>query len=410
MKEPTKTFCILPWIHAATYNDGSALLCCVAQNSEKLNLNEMSLGEVWNSEHFKQARVAMLKGEKFYACQSCYKEEASGVRSHRQAENIHWYKELGEEYLRSLIEATAEDGTVHNDLVTLDLRLGNTCNLQCLMCRPRDSSKWVKDAKFLSENLITDARWDWKFKIQNYTTEEFEWYRNKNFLDNFYANASTIRHIIFGGGEPLYLKEHKEIIKKLVDLGYSNNIKLRYHTNGTIYDQEVVDLWGHFKFVEVMISVDGCKEINDYIRWPAKWIEIENNLRLYDQTGDNIDPKLLCTVQALNINHLPDFADWLLEQNYTKLSKKDHCGVFHSGTLHWPQYLCTKVLPKDYKALISQKLLAYADKNLDNKEIQKFRNQVEFMNSEDWSDKFDQTLDYLDTMDQRRGTCKSTVL
>lgn len=43
MKEPTKTFCILPWIHAATYNDGSALLCCAAQNSEKLNWNYLKM-------------------------------------------------------------------------------------------------------------------------------------------------------------------------------------------------------------------------------------------------------------------------------------------------------------------------------------------------------------------------------
>jgi MoaA/NifB/PqqE/SkfB family radical SAM enzyme len=247
MKAPTKTFCILPWIHAATYNDGSALLCCVAQNTENLNLNKMSLTEVWNSDHFKQARVMMLRGEQVPACDSCYKEEDAGIRSHRQAENQHWYKELGEEYLKSLVESTEVDGTVHNELITLDLRLGNTCNLQCLMCRPRDSSKWVKDAKFLSENLKTEAKWDWKYKIENYTTDEFEWYKNENFLKDFYAAASSIKHIIFGGGEPLYLKEHKEIIKKLVELGQAKHIKLRYHTNGTIYDEEVVELWKEFK-------------------------------------------------------------------------------------------------------------------------------------------------------------------
>ena len=62
--DKSETFCILPWTHIATWTDGSALLCCVAQNSHKLNFNKDSVDTIWNSEHFKDARVKMLKGEK----------------------------------------------------------------------------------------------------------------------------------------------------------------------------------------------------------------------------------------------------------------------------------------------------------------------------------------------------------
>jgi hypothetical protein len=404
---PSKTFCILPWIHAATYTDGTALLCCVAKSQPNhSDLNTQTLKQVWNGKMFKDARLKMLRGEEVDNCHSCYAEEAVGIHSHRLVENYVWYKKLGKEYLQGLIDGTKQDGSVPHDLITLDFRLGNTCNLQCVMCRPIDSSKWVKHAKILSEELTTDAKYDWKGKTENYIDSKFEWYKDPDFLEDFYNSASNIKHMIFGGGEPLYIKEHKEIIRQLVERGYSKNIELRYHTNGTIWDQEVADLWANFKRVEVMISIDGLGPINDYIRYPADWATIEKNLRLYDNSPKVIDPKILCTVQALNINNLPEFADWLIDQKFQKIGKTQGF-IFHPGILHYPMYLSTKALPEDVKAKISHKLNSYANNHLDNDQIQKFRQLVEFMNAEDHSFVFEQTLEYIHKLDELRSTDNS---
>jgi MoaA/NifB/PqqE/SkfB family radical SAM enzyme len=398
-KNLSKTFCILPWTHVATYNDGSALLCCVAKNTEDLNLNKMTFSEVWNSDHFKDARIKMLNGERVSACESCYKEEDAGVRSHRQVENHVWIKELGEEYINSIIDQTQEDGTVLTDMITLDLRLGNTCNLQCLMCRPRDSSKWLKDARILSETLQTDAKWDWKYKIQNYSTNEFNWYKDLEFLNNFYESANDIRHIIFGGGEPLYIKEHHEIIKELVKRGLSKNIKLRYHTNGTILNEEIIELWNQFQAVELMISIDGYDQINSIIRFPSVWEDIEENLKRYDKTEDNITVKILCTVQALNIMYLPEFIDWIKSQNYKKIVIDKDSYSFHCGTLHWPQYMTTKILPKELKEIISTKLISWVGDKGSYNIHKKVLDQISFMNSEDDEIKQTEFLEYIEKID-----------
>lgn len=388
----------------ASYTDGSALLCCISGAEQNLNYNKMSLNEVWNSDHFKSARQAMLEGRQFKNCITCYKEEEVGIHSHRQIENYIWKNKLGEEYINELISNTNPDGSVNNKWITLDLRLGNTCNLQCVMCRPIDSSKWVKHAIILKEELKTDVKWDWKHKVDSYSTNNFEWYKDPEFLKDFYESAPDLRHIIFGGGEPLYIKEHKEILKKLVDIGCSKNIELRYHTNGTIYDKEVIELWTKFKYVDVMISLDGGKDINDYIRYPADWDTIERNLHLYDNTPDNIDIKILCTVQALNIYYLPEFADWLLMQNYKKISKPRLDGIFHTGILHYPPYLCAKVLSPADKAKVTEKIHRYTDSNTDNPAIQRLKKLIDFMNSEDWSNLLPQTYEYLDKIDSLRGT------
>jgi organic radical activating enzyme len=393
----------------ASYTDGSALLCCISNSEKNLNFNSMSLDEVWNSEHFKSARVAMMTGQRFKNCAACYKEEAVGIRSHRQIENWIWKNKLGEDYIRDLVSKTELDGTLNSGWITLDLRLGNTCNLQCVMCRPIDSSKWVKHAIILKQELKTDARWDWAGKVDTYSTDNFEWYKNSEFLKDFYESAKDIKHIIFGGGEPLYIKEHKEILKQLVNSGESSHIELRYHTNGTIYDREVVDLWTKFKFVDVMISIDGAKEINDYIRYPADWDTIERNLHLYDQTPEMIGVKILCTVQALNIYYLPEFSDWLLKQNYKKISRPQLDGIFHTGILHYPQYLCAKVLPYKLKLKITEKIYNYAADNTDNPSIQRLKKMTDFMNSEDWSHLLPQFNEYINKLDELRNTNSSFI-
>lgn len=400
----SKTFCILPWTHIASYTDGSALLCCVANSDKSLDLNRMSLKDVWNSDHFKSARLSLLKGEQFKNCAACWKEEAVGIYSHRQIENHIWTKKLGEEAIREIVSKTNPDGSLDTDWITLDLRLGNTCNLQCVMCRPIDSSKWVKHATILKQELKTDAKWDWKHKIENYSTNNFEWYSDPEFLETFYSSASNLRHIIFGGGEPLYIKEHKAILKKLVEIDAAKNIELRYHTNGTIYDKEVVELWTKFKYVDVMISLDGAKEVNDYIRYPADWDTIERNLYLYDQTPSNIDIKILCTVQALNIFYLPEFADWLLNQHFKKISKPRLDGIFHTGILHYPPYLSVKVLPKHTKEAVTKKLTDYALIHSENSAIQRLKKMIDLMNSEDHSNLLPQTIEYLEKLDILRTT------
>lgn len=395
-------FCILPWIHAATHSDGSVILCCVAGNNRDLNLNKKTWSEIWNSDHFKSARLHMLEGTQFPACNSCWKEEAAGIRSHRQNENVYWSREIGEDELQTLVNSTKSDGSIDSDIITVDFRLGNTCNLQCIMCRPQDSSKWLQNAKSLAKELETDARWDWKHKA-NIILENFDWYKNQEFWDSFYETCGNIRHIIFGGGEPLLIKEHKNLIQELVNRGFSQNIEIRYHTNGTVLDENIIDLWTKFKKVEVMISIDGHKDVNDFIRYPADWTVLEKNLKLYDDTPDMIDPKILCTVQALNIEWLPEFSDWLLAQNYKKISKKHHGGMYHHGILHWPQYYCTKVLPKHVKERISNKLYDYSVKYKGNVCTDRFIGLIDFMNSQDWSDKLDQTYEVTSKIEELRG-------
>ena len=161
------------------------------------------------------------------------------------------------------------------------------------------------------------------------------------------------------------------------------------------------------KFVDIMISIDGAKEVNDYIRYPSDWETIRKNLELYDNTPSMIEVKILCTVQILNIFFLPELVNWLAVQNFKKISRVNLDGTFHPGILHYPKYLCVKALPKEIKNKVSEKLYKFARDNTDNPSIQRMLKIIDFMNSEDWSNIFDQTIEYIDKLDQLRGTDNS---
>jgi sulfatase maturation enzyme AslB (radical SAM superfamily) len=269
-------------------------------------------------------------------------------------------QKAGAHKIEELINETLPDGTYNTLPPTIDFRLGNVCNLQCVMCQPSDSSKWVVPSKKLSKVLESPIKFDWQYK-SNLDINQFDWAKQQSFWEDFYKIAPNIRHITFGGGEPLLVKEQKLLVKKLVDDNLAKNIELLYHTNCTIYDQELLDYWSNFKSVKLMLSIDGTDSVNSYIRRPANWDEIEQNLKLYDKTPDNIIVSINCTIQLANILNCVDFAKWLLDQKFKKVGVSTDGGIFFASLLHWPRYLSIQVLPAHIKETATTELLNFVN-------------------------------------------------
>jgi glutamate-1-semialdehyde 2,1-aminomutase len=109
-------------------------------------IKDQFVKEAWNSQDMRDIRLAMINGEKVEGCSTCYLQEESGRMSNRQQANNEWAWRLGENTLTETIKkALDNNGHVDNDLVYLDLRLGNLCNLKCRMCNPWNSSQIVKE-------------------------------------------------------------------------------------------------------------------------------------------------------------------------------------------------------------------------------------------------------------------------
>ena len=373
----TKTFCVLPWIHLATRPNGDMRLCCSANASgagidhtlgivktdtgEHLNFSNTTPMEAWNSEYMRSVRTTMMDGKIPTSCTKCFDEESKGVASKRIWETATWVERgIDPEHL---LNDTKYDGRVPNKLAYLDLRLGHTCNIKCVMCSPHDSSQWVKDWKQLYPNLKHDVvknqlQWD-KESFDN------KWHENPEFWKQLYKQIPNLKEVYFAGGEPLMIREHKKFIEEIVRQGYNNEIILRYNTNGILVDEELIDLWKHFKLVKVGVSIDAVGKRNNYIRFPTDWSKVEKNLHMLDNTPSNIQPSIATAIQIFNIKHLPDFVYWKLTQEFKKVNTQVSNGFLVGGglvnmhLLYIPTFLSIQMLPKADKDEVNDRFMSF---------------------------------------------------
>lgn len=370
----SKTFCVLPWIHLATRPNGDMRLCCTANASgagedhevglikmddgRTANFGKITPMQAWNSEYMKSVRTCMINGHIPASCKGCFDEEAQGVVSKRIWETATWEQDEGFD-LAELIKQTKEDGTVPEKLSYLDLRLGHTCNIKCVMCSPHDSSKWISDWQKLYPKIETpevkiQMQWD-KKEFNNF------WYEKGLFWDEIYAQIPNLRQVYFAGGEPLMIKEHKVFIEEIIRQGYQDKILLRYNSNGILVDNELIQLWSKFRKVKFAVSVDAAYERDNYIRYPTKFEDVERTLHLLDNTPDNIHVSIATAIQIFNIKHLPNFIKWKLDQKFNKMNIGLVGGVEMGGGLvnmhlvHIPTFLNITILPKDDKKEVKER-------------------------------------------------------
>ena len=368
------TFCVLPWIHLATRPNGDMRLCCTANASgagvdHEVGLVKMEDGkpanfarntplEAFNNDYMKSVRKTMLKGEIPASCTGCFNEEAQGIVSKRIWETATWMKDEGVD-IEELIAQTNEDGTVPEKLQYLDLRLGHTCNIKCVMCSPHDSSKWVADHKKLipvlqDPEVKRQMQWDRK-EFNN------KWHEKESFWKELYAQIPNLKQVYFAGGEPLMIKEHKMFIEEIIRQGYQDNVLLRYNSNGLLVDEELIELWSKFRKVKFAVSVDASFERDDYIRFPGKFAEVERTLHMLDNTPDNIHVSMATAVQIFNIKHIPDFLKWKVNSNFKKMNVGLINGVTMGGGLvnahlvHIPTFLNITILPEQDKQEVRER-------------------------------------------------------
>jgi len=416
----SKTFCPLPWIHLATRPNGDVRVCCTAnasgagktdnkevglvkQDGVNMNLRDHTIEEVWNSEQMRNTRLQMLNGEVPSSCRKCFEEEAKGIKSKRNWETEVWNERID---VQEIVDQTHDDGTLPVNIPYFDLRLGNLCNLKCIMCSPHDSSKWVKDwklqyPKYELIDLKQDQGWDPGF--------DYVWYKKSSFLDSVKNQAHHIKELYFAGGEPLLIPEHYAILQFMIDEGYAKDCILRYNSNATDISQRLLDMWEYFKEVKFNFSIDSVGEKNDYIRHPSKWDSIVSNMHLLDNTSDHITVNLACAVQLLNVHSLAELAQWKLDQNFKKINRAPYGGgIIGLHLVYLPSYLNVRVLPQDLKDQAADTISKFANSinthEFINSAYGKMRwlGLVDYMNSEDWSHKLPAAVQYLEICDKTR--------
>lgn len=442
---PSKTFCVLPWIHLSTRPSGEMRVCCTANASSvgktndkvhggqvgilktsdgrPANLNTSSLIDAWNNDYMKGVRRQMLDGEMPPSCLKCYKEEDAGHNSKRMWETAYWDKQID---IGEIIAQTNEDGSVPPNIIYLDIRMGTKCQLACVMCSPHDLSNWVKDWQKVYpqiENKALKETMVWDNKGQNHGAS-YNWHKhNPVFWDQLYDQIPNMKQLYFAGGEALVIEEDYTLLEEVIRRGHAKDIEVRYNSNGVDIPDRMLEIWNHFKKVRFHYSIDSVGAMNDYIRYPSQWDHQVKQFHLLDKTPDNVEVTVACAVQALNIFYIPDLIKWKLEQGFKKINAYPlGAGLVNWHFVYHPPHLNPKVLPHAFKQLVAEKYERHIEWLMDNfdmvtnrpasKEewvdsgygIKRLRGLVSFMMSEDWSNRMPEMIEYINRLDALRRT------
>jgi MoaA/NifB/PqqE/SkfB family radical SAM enzyme len=284
--------------------------CCLADDElvndegEKFSLLDANFQDIQNSNSMRTLRQQFLAGEKPQTCRKCWNEERAG----RTSKRMHTLDRLKHSITDTEWTQDAKP------LMFLDLKLGNICNLKCRICGSWSSSQFAAEE-------IAQLSGEEKKKSHAYTMlRAGAWpQENQSFWNEIDSVLEDIRYIEFTGGEPFMIAEHFEMLQGIVDRGIAHQVEIHYNTNGTQYPEQAIEIWRHFKTVEIAFSIDDLGERFEYQRSNAVWSEVEQNLgRFRDLKAQHPNIRLQCcsTVNVFNVRYIDQLARWLEHQGF----------------------------------------------------------------------------------------------
>lgn len=344
--------CPLPWNHLSVQQNGDFRMCCQCVHppfgKTGMRVQDHSIDQARNSELHQRVRSQMLAGEEPAECQLCWDEERAGLPSKR----LHMLKHYPIDNIQYL-QSSVIDADIF-PLEYIDLRFGNLCNMKCRSCGPWDSSLWYDDFVELtdSDNFNFYSTNNYQLKQINNTwtlkNDDFTWYQDEKFWDMMKHIVPNVNRLYLTGGEPLINKAQWRLLNSCIEMGVSKKIILEYNSNMTVIPENAFDIWSQFKEVHIGCSIDAVGDVAHYMRYPAKWEEVEENiLKLGNAKCSNLLAKFAPTISVFNILELLRLTDWLRANRLPNIRPNPS---FH--ILEGPHYQNIQVLPPDVKVWI----------------------------------------------------------
>lgn len=340
----------MAWVHIAAHTDGSTRLCCMSSrfikkdNGENFNLGYDKIEDIVNSTDYTQIRNDMLEGKSIKGCESCYESEKYSQTSHRTRFNTTWMKD--ERFVKK-VEQSKNKEPVANTIEYFDIRYGNLCNLSCRYCYSEASSQYNKEITEINSELFNPITIDFN-----------SWYETDTFKENLYSQIPNLSRYYVAGGEPTIIDKNYESMKYMVESGHSKHIELQISTNLTNTKHNFYSLIPSFKQVTFLASIDGVGKIQEYMRYPSKWSQIDANFRkVIGMNSPNINITITPVLQKVNLEFITELFEYAEEFN-----RQAHKSIVTVAPiiLSQPSYFDFSFLPLDYKQQCWEKINDWA--------------------------------------------------
>lgn len=335
----TDIFC--PMIHGGLNinlkSDNSELTynqCClsttqlVVPNNAQVN---------WNDPQLQSIREQNNKNAWHSGCWECERLEKVGIKSFRH----------------SMIEKFGVNKNLSGPQ-RIDLLFDRSCNLACVTCGPASSTFWQKH---LRDNNLVIRDINSVVLPGEYVNDDHNFKKIHHILKSL--DLSNVEMIQFCGGETLLGNTYWKTAEILAELipNAKNRLELGFQTNGTqSIDPKYYDLIDKFKLVKLMVSIDGVGDKFEYLRWPASWNQVTDNiLNLKDTLPDNVMFFVQECTSCLNLYYFDEVGNWV-KDNFATTREGDP--IHHSTQLAIHDYLDVNNITQEYvDALVGTKMI-----------------------------------------------------
>ena len=259
--------CHVPFTSLEIHNN-VCFVCCPSWLPNKIELSEIPLKDIWNSDPIIEIRKSVLDGSFKY----CSKE----LCPHLSKVVNYGVKSSGPVHLK-------EDSNYKNEIVEnsspnyLVMNFDRTCNYKCPSCRV---------------DLIVEGSEGIK-RVEK-TLEEIDTYYSKN-VESLY---------ITGSGDPFVSVGFRNYLRNFDSLKYPKLKSIHLHTNASMWNKEMWDSMPNIhKFVNSCeISIDaGTKETyENKTRLGGDWENLMNNLNFIKTIPNLLNIKTSFVVQDTN--------------------------------------------------------------------------------------------------------------
>ena len=301
--------------------------CCLRSDMFPVNTDH----NFWNDKELAQLRQTNKQNIWDPGCSNCQRLESANQESFRTGMN----KGL------KIFGQTDLSGPTR-----IDLMFDISCNLACRSCGPKSSTYW-------QQHLRTHNMWNKSISKPGKKSQVIDALSK--------LDLSNLKQLVFCGGETLLGQEYWHVADWLADrvLNAKNQLTLCFQTNGTqsIHTRNF-NIIEKFHLVKLHISIDGVGDRFEYLRWPAQWNQVVDNiLNLRQILPGNVMFNVEETISIFNLLYQQELNTWI-DNNFTQNKEGDKTnhtkhmvtGVFDLKNMSSEYVECIK--KTDYQNLI----------------------------------------------------------
>jgi len=352
-------FCSQPFNHIYSDSSSDYRYCCNTKKNNNIfdthNISNMTPMEWFESDEMVDARDIFLNHDDPSShpkikklCDTCWAAEDKGIISRR----LRLYNRMNIDDIKDNYKRNGEY-KVESRILDLKLRIfGNQCNLSCIMCSQRNSSRRITDVNKMKDKY--SSLWINNKAIRYDGNDIMVFQKNDrkdallNIIEYDIPNmAKYIDRLMVIGGEPMIMPDHYKLLDALIKSGESSNITLDYLSNVTKFahtNNNFFDYLDKFKLITLAASIDGIDQYSDYIRQHSNWDDIANNLLLL-KSNNKIKLSIVTTLSALSVLRITELLDFLLNELYIDINHIN----FSSNVVTSPSFLSVSHLPDSIK-------------------------------------------------------------